>query len=95
MLTMLAAESDWEDEPKDSEEEDLGALGMSVKDADSAGSVDDDDDEEADKDEDEDEEDGEEKKSDEDEDEPVDGLAALEKMEKELETNEIDVGDEE
>ncbi|MEO5927311.1 MAG: hypothetical protein ABIO72_01280 [Patescibacteria group bacterium] len=90
---MHSTTDDWEDEPKKDDEEDLGALGMSVKDADSTGSVDDEDEEEEKgKEEDADEDVTEKKEAPLEEDEPLDGLAALERMEKELEKDEIDVG---
>jgi hypothetical protein len=83
-------------------EEDLAALGITIKDASAVGKDaddDDEDDEEVEEDEDEDSEDVE-KAIDKvaaihDPDAPLDGLAELDRMEKELEVAEIDVGDEE
>lgn len=93
---------EWDGQKDDNEEEDLGALGMSVKDVDASGNVqetDDDDDDDTDDDDDEDEDDDEEEggKEEVSKDEPVDGLEALDRMEKELQSegNDIDVGDEE
>ncbi|MFA5935352.1 MAG: hypothetical protein WC787_00635 [Patescibacteria group bacterium] len=88
---MLSTSQDADDDIMQTEEEDLGALGMSVKEADALDS---------------DAEDVEDEEDDDvekpvvaspvvDDEEPLDGLAALEKMEKELDEPEIDVGDEE
>jgi hypothetical protein len=82
MQTTFSAPGDWDDEEKQTDEEDLGALGMSVKDGD---------------DEIEEEEETSPLPAATVEEEPLDGLAALEKMEAELKDDEpeIDVGEEE
>jgi len=85
MQTPFSAPNDWDDEDKKNDEEDLGALGMSVKDADADDEIED-----------------EETATPlpvtaVEEEEPLDGLAALEKMEAALKDDEpeIDVGEEE
>lgn len=84
MTTSLHAPGDWDANDTDDEAEDLGALGMSIKDADKLDVVDDEEETgvpapvavAVD-------------------DEPKDGLALLDELEKQLEEPEIDLGEDE
>lgn len=85
MTTTLHGPGDWDANDTDDEAEDLGALGMSVKDADKLDVIDD-------------EEEGADTPvpaAAVDEEEPKDGLALLDELEKELEEPEIDLGEDE
>jgi hypothetical protein len=92
MFLTYSAPRDLDDEnDSDTEEEDLGALGMSVKDVDASGNV-----VSSDEDDDEDLEDGEDDKDenggDEKVDEPVDGLEALDRLEREVQEDRAGMG---
>ena len=75
---------DWDEQKKDDDnEEDLQALGMTIQDSDDV-------EEDAD-----DVSDVTPPAAAEDDEEPLDGLAALEKLEKELEVDDVDLGEDE
>lgn len=86
MATYAVGPDDWDDQKKeDDNEEDLQALGMTIRDSDAAAVDDEDEDavpvvpivaDDADE-------------------EPLDGLAALEKLEKELQVEAVDLGEDE